>query len=54
MAFCLDSQDRGETDLVEMEIHTGEEAPRQAAARHMPFAIHQEVARQLISMQERL
>ena len=51
-AFCLDDQDRGETNLVEMEIHTGEEAPRRAAARRMPFAVRQEVARQLESMQE--
>ena len=51
-AFCLDDQERGETNLVEMEIHTGEEAPRRAAARRMPFAVRQEVARQLRTMQE--
>ena len=44
-AFCLDIQERGETNLVEMEIHTGDEAPRKVAARRMPFAVCQEVAK---------
>ena len=35
-----------------MEIHTGDEAPRRVAARRMPFAVRQEVARQLCNMQE--
>ena len=52
MTFCLETEERGETDLVEMEIHTGNEAPRRVAARRMPFAVQQEVARQLSSMQE--
>ena len=52
MTFCLETEERGETDLVEMEIHTGNEAPRRVAARRMPFAVRQEVARQLSSMQE--
>ena len=51
-AFCLDIQERGETNLVEMEIHTGDEAPRKVAARRMPFAVRQEVAKQLCNMQE--
>ena len=40
-AFCLDVQERGET-----------KAPRKVAARHMPFAVRQEVAKQLCNMQE--
>ena len=51
-AFSLDSQNRGETDLIEMEIHTGEEAPRKVSACRMPFAVRQEVAKQLHNMQE--
>ena len=51
-AFCLDGQERGETDLIEIEIHTGDEVPRKVAARRMPFAVLQEVARQLRNMQE--
>ena len=46
-AFCLDGQEGGETDLIEMEIHTGDEVPRKVAAHRMPFAVRQEVARQL-------
>ena len=52
LPFCLDIQERGETNLVEMEIHTGDEAPRKVAARRMPFAVSQEVAKQLCNMQE--
>ena len=51
-AFCLDEKERGETDLVEMEIHTSDVAPRKIAARRMPFALWQEVAKQLQRMQE--
>ena len=51
-AFCLEEQERGETDLVEMEIHTKDAAPRKVPARRMPFAVCQEVARQLKNMQQ--
>ena len=51
-AFCLDEEERGETDLVEMEIHTSDVAPRKIAAGRMPFAVRQEVAKQLQRMQE--
>ena len=51
-AFCLDEEARGETDLVEMEIHTSDVAPRKIAACRMPFAVRQEVAKQLQRMQE--
>lgn len=52
MIFSLDDLERGETNLADMEIHTGDEAPRRVAARRMPFAVRQEVARQLCNMQE--
>ena len=32
-AFSLEEDERGETDLVEMEIHTGDAAPRRVPAR---------------------
>ena len=51
-AFSLNDLERGETNLLDMEIHTGEETPRRVAARRMPFAVRQEVARQLCNMQE--
>ena len=50
-AFCIE-EEGGETDLVEMEIHTGDAAPRRVPARRMPFAVRQEVSRQLRSMQD--
>jgi len=46
-AFSLDDLDRGETDLLDMEIHTGNESPRRVPVRRMPLAVRQEVARQL-------
>ena len=50
-AFCLDEQERGETDLLEFQIDTGDVAPKRQPARRMPFAVRQEVARQLKKMQ---
>ena len=49
-AFCLEDGERGETELVEMEIHTGDASPRKVSARRMPFVVRQEVAHQLRSM----
>ena len=51
-AFCLDEHERGETDLVEFQIDTGDASPKKQPARRMPFAVRQEVARQLNKMQE--
>ena len=51
-AFSLEEGERGETDLVHMEINTGDAYPRKQRMRRMPFALRQEVARQLRSMQE--
>ena len=50
--FSLTESDRGETDLVEMSIETGDATPRKQAARRLPFAVRQEVTRQLQNMQE--
>ena len=50
-AFSLEDGERGETDLVEMEIDTGDAKPKRQRIRRMPFAVRQEVSRQLKSMQ---
>ena len=50
--FSLDENERGETDLAEMEIQTGDASPRKVPARRMPLAVHQEVSQQLKTMQE--
>ena len=49
--FCLEEGDRGETDLFHMEIDTGNAHPKRQAPRRMPFAVREEVARQLSEMQ---
>ena len=51
-AFALDPNERGETELVQFTIDTGDEHPRRQPARRMPFAVREEVARQLKTMQE--
>ena len=51
-AFCLEDGERGETELVYMEIDTGDKQPIKQRVRRMPFALRQEVARQLRLMQE--
>ena len=48
--FSLDDGDRGETDLVEMTIETGDAVPKKQAARRTPFAVRHEVAVQLQKM----
>ena len=50
-AFCLDELERGETDLLQFQIDTGDAVPKKQHARRMPFAVQQEVARQLKKMQ---
>ena len=35
----------------EVEIHTGDEVPRRVAMHRMPFAVQQEIAKQLHNMQ---
>ena len=51
-AFCLEPNERGETDVLTMEIDTGDAHPKRQPARRMPFAVRAEVAKQLQSMQE--
>ena len=51
-AFALEDHERGETDLVEFTIETGDADPQRCAPRRMPFAVREEVARQLRKMQE--
>ena len=51
-AFVLDPNERGETELVQFTIDTGDAHPRRQPARRMPFAVREEVARQLKTMQE--
>ena len=50
-AFSLDPNERGETDLLTMEINTGDASPKKQAVRRMPFAVRSEVAKQLRDMQ---
>ena len=50
-AFSLEEGERGETDLIQMEIETGGVYPKRQPARRLPFTLHQEVARQLREMQ---
>ena len=45
--FAVDERDRGETDLVQMRVDTGDATPRRQPVRRTPFAVCQEVANQL-------
>ncbi len=45
--FSVDQDERGETDLLQMQIETSDASPTKQPARRMPFAVRQEVARQL-------
>ena len=49
--FSLNGDKRGETDLVKFKIDTGDASPMKQAARRIPFASRQEIARQLDEMQ---
>ena len=49
--FSLEDGERGKMDMVELEIDTGDAKPRRHCARRMPFAIREEVSRQLKGMQ---
>ena len=50
--FSVEEGERGETDLTQMCIDTGEHPPRKQAARRVPFAARREIAEQLRRMQE--
>ena len=45
-AFSLEDGERGETDLIRMEIDTGDAHPKKQRARRLPFALRQVVAHQ--------
>ena len=49
--FALEEHERGETNLVKMEIDTGDAHPRRCAPRRVPFALREEMARQIDNMQ---
>ena len=49
--FSLEEGERGETDLVELHIETGDALPRKQPVRRVPFAVRKEIARQLKEMQ---
>ena len=51
-AFSLSEEDRGETDLAQLVIDTGEAPPKKLPVRRIPFAVRKEVARQLCSMEQ--
>ena len=50
-AFCLEEHERGETDEIEFRILTEDVQPCKLPSRRMPFAVREEVARQLKAMQ---
>ena len=50
-AYSIDPGERGETDLLQMDINTGDASPRRQPVRRMPFAVREEVAQQLKDMQ---
>ena len=49
--FSVEEGERGETDLAKMEIDTGDASPVKQPPRRMPFAVRQEVIKQLTEMQ---
>ena len=49
--FSLEEGKRGETNLVEFEIDTGDSIPSKQPARQVPFAALKEIAMQLEKMQ---
>ena len=50
--FSLDKHERGETDLLQFKVDTGDARPKKLPARRMPLAVRDEVAHQLREMQE--
>ena len=51
-AFSLEENERGEMNLLEMEIDRGDAPPKKQRPRCMLFAVRQEVLKQLKRMQE--
>ena len=50
--FSLEEGERGETDILEMTMDTGQAEPQKQGVRRMPYVVRQEVARQLETMQK--
>ena len=50
-AFALSDGDRGETGIVKLEIDTGDARPKRQVPCRAPFALRQEIAKQLSNMQ---
>ena len=51
-AFSVTEGERGETNWTEMHINTADAVPKKQPVRRVPFAVRQEVAKQLAKMQE--
>ena len=51
-AFSLEEDERGETDLIQLEIDTGGAPPKRQRPRRMPFSVREQVSRQVKKMQE--
>jgi hypothetical protein len=45
--FCLEEGERGQTDLVSQQIDTGEAKPKKLLCCRVPFAVREEMVRQL-------
>lgn len=50
--FALEETDQGETDLIQLEIDTGDTMPVKQPLQRMPYAAKEEVARQLRKMKQ--
>ena len=50
--FSLSKGDRGETDVIELHIDMGDATPRKYPVRRVPFAVRDEIARNLQEMQD--
>ena len=50
-AFTVEEGERGDTDLVQMSVDTGDAVPKGQPVRRTPFAVRKEVAEQLRKMQ---
>ena len=49
-AFAVEEGERGDTDLIQMSIDTGDAVPRKQPVRRTPFAVTKEVVEQLQKM----
>ena len=50
--FAVEDNERGEMDLIQMEIQTGDAPPRKQHLCCVPFGVRNEIARQLHELQE--